>query len=55
MQAGSQETNGGYYVKSTEGSESIEIMEKEMTSEFKQQVCLPYFKDLYKVIPSFIS
>ena len=49
MQAESQEMNSGFYVKSSEGSESIEIVEKEMTNEFKQQVCLPYFKDLYKV------
>ena len=49
MQAETSEMNSGFYVKSSEGSETIEIVEKEMTNDFKQQVCLPYFKDLYKV------
>ena len=39
-----------FHVKSSESSESIEIVETfEMTNEFKQLVCLPYFKDIFKV------
>ena len=45
-----QDAKSGFYVKSSESSESIEIIETfEMTNEFKQLVCLPYFKDVYKV------
>ncbi len=37
-------------MRSSENSESIELIENfEMTNEFKQLVCLPYFKDVYKV------
>ena len=46
----SSEAKSGFYVKPTESSESIEMVENfEMTNEFKQLVCLPYFKDLHKV------
>lgn len=44
------EVKSGFYVKSAENSESIELVETfEMTNDFKQNVCLPYFKDVYKV------
>ena len=37
-------------MKSSDTNESIEVVENfEMTNEFKQLVCLPYFKDLHKV------
>ncbi|MDR3736444.1 MAG: hypothetical protein P4L10_13025 [Acidobacteriaceae bacterium] len=44
------EAKSDFYMKSTEdNSETIEIMDNfEMTNEFKQHVCLPYFKDLHK-------
>lgn len=49
MQA-SAEANSDFYVKSGESAESIEFVENyEMTNDFKQLVCLPYFKDLHKV------
>jgi hypothetical protein len=52
MQVPSEEVKSGFYVKSSENSESIEIIENfEMTNDFKQLVCLPYFKDVYKVNP----
>jgi hypothetical protein len=39
-----------FYVKPLEDNESIEIVENfEMSNEFKQFVCLPYFKDVFKV------
>lgn len=51
MQAINEEIKSGFYVKSSKDNESIEIVDNfEMTNEFKQLVCLPYFKDLYKVI-----
>lgn len=48
------EANSDFYVKSSEADDSIEFVENyEMTNEFKQQICLPYFKDLHKVfLPS---
>ncbi len=47
----SSEVKSGFYVKPTETNESIEVVENfEMTNEFKQLVCLPYFKDLHKVL-----
>jgi hypothetical protein len=45
------EANSDFYVKSSEAEESIEFVENyEMTNDFKQLVCLPYFKDLHKVL-----
>lgn len=53
MKAANEEIKSGFYVKSTEDNESIEIIENfEMTNDFKQLVCLPYFKDLFKVLAS---
>ena len=50
MQVISEEVKSEFYVKSCKDGESIEIFENfEMTNEFKQLVCLPYFKDLCKV------
>lgn len=45
------EANSDFYLKSSEAADSIEFVENyEMTNEFKQQICLPYFKDLHKVL-----
>ncbi len=50
MQTTKPEAKSGFYMKSSEDSESIELVENfGMTNEFKQFVCLPYFKDVYKV------
>jgi len=47
--------SSGFYVKPSENIESIEVVENfEMTNDFKQLVCLPYFKDLHKVYYSHI-
>ena len=44
------EVKSKFYVKSTEPTESIEVVESyEMSNDFKQNICLPYFKDLHKV------
>ncbi len=52
MQSTSSEARSGFYVKPSEDNESIELVENfEMTNDFKQHVCLPYFKDLHKVTP----
>jgi hypothetical protein len=53
MKAANHDIKSGFYVKPDAESESIEIVENfEMTNEFKQLVCLPYFKDLYKDLAS---
>lgn len=53
MKAANQEIKSGFYVKPDVENDSIEIFENfEMTNEFKQLVCLPYFKDLYKDLAS---
>lgn len=45
------EIKSDFYMKPTESSETIEVVENfEMTNEFKQHICLPYFKDLHKVV-----
>jgi hypothetical protein len=50
MQKANEEIKSGFYVKPGENSESMEIVENfEMTNDFKELVCLPYFKDLFKV------
>lgn len=47
------EATSDFYVRTSESAESIELVENyEMTNEFKQQVCLPYFKDIHKVVLS---
>lgn len=47
---GSEELKSRFYVKPGEDSQSIELVENfEMTNDFKQLVCLPFFKDLHKV------
>ena len=39
-----------FYLKSSNKNESIELIENyEFTNEFKKEVCLPYFKEIYKV------
>jgi len=43
------ETN--FYVKNSDDGSTIELVDNvEMTNDFKQNVCLPYFKDIYKVL-----
>ena len=50
MRSPNEEIKSAFYVKPAEAGESIEIFENfEMTNDFKQLVCLPYFRDLYKV------
>jgi len=45
------EANSDFYVKGSEEGEKIEFVENyEMTNDFKQLVCLPYFKELHKVL-----
>lgn len=49
------EVNSEFYVKSSQDENTIEVIENfEMTNDFKQLVCLPYFKDLHKVIFAYI-
>ena len=44
------DARSGFYVKTSEDSKSFEIVENfELTNEYKQHVCLPYFKEVYKV------
>ena len=46
----SEEIKSTFYVKPSEDKLSIEVMDSfELSNEFKQMVCLPYFKDVYKV------
>jgi len=41
---------GNFYTKLEANSNNIVIIENcKITNEFTQNVCLPYFKDLYKV------
>ena len=45
-----EELKSNFYTKSSTDDKNIELIENcEITNEFKQNVCLPYFKDLYKV------
>ena len=42
---------GNFYTKLEVNCKNIVIIENcKITDEFTQNVCLPYFKDLYKVI-----
>lgn len=42
--------NSEFYVKPTDNNESIEMIDNfEMTNEFKQKVCIPYFGEIHKV------
>lgn len=46
---------GNFYTRLEANCKSIEIVENcELTNDFKQNVCLPYFKDAYKVLPTLI-
>lgn len=45
------DAHSDFYVKSSESADSIEFIENyEMTNDFKQLVCLPYFKNIHKVL-----
>jgi len=45
----SKEISNFYLISSSE-EESIELVENlEFTNEFKKDVCVPYFKDIFKV------
>ena len=45
-----KEKNALFYIKASPEKDSIEIIDNiEMTNDFKQYVCFPYFQDIYKV------
>jgi len=47
--ASHNEISNFYFKKSTD-SDAIELIEgTEFTNDFKQNVCIPYFRDIYKV------
>jgi len=51
MQPPNEEIKSAFYVKPSENKDSIELVENyEMSNEFKQLVCLPYFVDVFKVL-----
>ena len=39
-----------FFTKPSEDSKTIEVVDSgDLTNDFKQLVCLPYFKDIFKV------
>lgn len=39
-----------FYVKPSEDQKTVEVFDSfELTNEFKHEVCVPYFNDIYKV------
>ncbi len=45
-----EEVKSTFYLKLAADSQSIEVVDSyEMTNEYKQTICLPYFKDVFKV------
>ena len=43
--------SGSFHIKANTEEDIIFLQDNvEMPNEFKQNVCLPYFKDLFKVI-----
>jgi hypothetical protein len=51
MVEGEQKRKGEFYVKAGADGEQIELIDTfESSDEFKRKVCLPYFKDIFKVI-----
>lgn len=43
--------SGSFHIKASTEEDKIFLQDNvELSNEFKQKVCLPYFKDLFKVI-----
>ncbi len=56
MKPEGEEVKSGFYVKTSEDNKTFEIVENfELTNEYKQHVCLPYFKDIHKVVDAVLS
>lgn len=50
MNKESDEVKCNFYTKASEDNKTIEIVDNcEINNDYKQSVCLPYFKDIYKV------
>jgi len=45
-----------FYIKASPEKDNIEIIDNiEMSNEFKQYICIPYFQDIFKVYMKRIS
>ncbi len=48
-----EEVKSTFYLKPSVDKQSLEVVDSyEMTNDYKQSVCLPYFKEVHKVSPS---
>jgi len=44
-------TQNAFTLKTKLDTDKVEmLMSLELTNDFKQNICMPYFKDIYKVI-----